>query len=203
MQPISQLPAFSFQSSYLAKGRQSLKDDADEGNAKRVIHFIRDHPGCHLRRIRNELGISMGTVQYHLARLEKAGRIASNRHGLFRYYFPIGVFQDNEKNLLEILSQETARDILIFIIEQKNPTQTDIVGRIGVSAASVSWHLSRLTELRVITEVKEGKYKRYQLNGDPRNLVSLMKNYYPSLWDRWSNRLAEMFLSMSDGEGEQ
>jgi predicted transcriptional regulator len=145
----------------------------------------------------------MGTVQYHLARLEKAGRIASNRHGLFRYYFPIGVFQDNEKNLLEILSQETARDILIFIIEQKNPTQTDIVDRIGVSAASVSWHVSRLTKLGLISEIREGKYKRYQLNGDPRNLVSLMKNYYPTLWDRWSNRLAEMFLSMSKGEEEK
>lgn len=201
MQAMSVLRVFAFQSSALvSKGRPGLKDDADEGNAKRMIQFIQDHPGCHLRRIRNELGISMGTVQYHLARLEKAGRIASNRHGLFRYYFPIGVFQDNEKNLLEILSHETARDILIFIIEQKNPTQTDIADRIGVSAASVSWHVSKLTELGVITEVKEGKYKRYQLQGDPRNLVSLMKNYYPSLWDRWSNRLAEMFLSMSKGE---
>lgn len=179
-----------------------MKDEFDEGNVRRVIQFIQDHPGCHLRRIRSELEISMGTAQYHLARLEKAGRIASNRHGLFRYYFPIGVFQDNEKNLLEILSHETARDILIFIIEQKNPTQTDIAERIGVSAASVSWHVGRLTELGVIGEIKEGKYKRYQLNGDPRNLVSLMKNYYPSLWDRWSNRLAEMFLSMSK-EGEE
>lgn len=186
-----------------SKGRQILTDEFDEGNAKRVIQFIQDHPGCHLRRIRNELEISMGTVQYHLARLEKAGRIASNRHGLFRYYFPIGVFQDNEKNLLEILSQETARDILIFIIEQKNPTQTDIVDRIGVSAASVSWHVGRLTKLGLISEIREGKYKRYQLNGDPRNLVSLMKNYYPTLWDRWSNRLAEMFLSMSKGEEEK
>jgi predicted transcriptional regulator len=186
-----------------SKGRQILTEEFDEGNAKRVIQFIQDHPGCHLRRIRNELEISMGTVQYHLARLEKAGRIASNRHGLFRYYFPIGVFQDNEKNLLEILSQETARDILIFIIEQKNPTQTDIVDRIGVSAASVSWHVGRLTKLGLISEIREGKYKRYQLNGDPRNLVSLMKNYYPTLWDRWSNRLAEMFLSMSKGEEEK
>jgi len=186
-----------------SKGRQILTDEFDEGNAKRVIQFIQDHPGCHLRRIRNELEISMGTVQYHLARLEKAGRIASNRHGLFRYYFPIGVFQDNEKNLLEILSQETARDILIFIIEQKNPTQTDIVDRIGMSAASVSWHVGRLARLGLISEIREGKYKRYQLNGDPRNLVSLMKNYYPTLWDRWSNRLAEMFLSMSKGEEEK
>jgi predicted transcriptional regulator len=179
-----------------------LKDEADEGNAKRVIQFIQEHPGCHLRKIRSELGISMGTAQYHLARLEKAGRVTSNRRGLFRYYFPVGVFQDNEKSLLEILSQETARDILIFIIEQKSPTQTEIVDKIGVSAASVSWHVGRLAELGLITEIREGKYKRYQLRGDPKNLVSLMKNYYPSLWDRWSNRLAEMFLSMSKGEEE-
>jgi predicted transcriptional regulator len=185
-----------------AKGRSILKDEADEGNVKRVIQFIQEHPGCHLRRIRSELGISMGTAQYHLARLEKAGRVTSNRRGLFRYYFPVGVFQDNEKSILEILSQETARDILIFIIEQKNPTQTEIVDKIGLSAASVSWHVGRLAELGLITEIKEGKYKRYQLQGDPKNLVSLMKNYYPSLWDRWSNRLAEMFLSMSKGEEE-
>jgi hypothetical protein len=27
-----------------------------------------------------------------------------------------------------------------------------------------------------------------------------LKNYYPSIWDNWSNRLAEMFLSMSKEE---
>ena len=165
-----------------------------------MIQFVQGNPGCHLRRIRNELGISMGTAQYHLDRLEKAGKLTSNRHGLFKYYFPAGVFQDNEKNLLEVLSHETARDIMIFIIERKNPTQTDIVDRIGVSAASVSWHVRRLTDLGIISEIKEGKYKRYKLEGDPKDLVSLMKNYYPSLWDRWSNRLAEMFLSLSRGE---
>lgn len=177
-----------------------MKDEDIEGNTKRVLQFIQENPGCHLRQIRQELKVSMGTAQYHLGLLEKAGRIASNRHGLFKYYFPIGVFQDNEKNLLEVLSHETTRDVLMFIIEQKNPTQTDIVNKIGVSAASISWHVKRLTELGIITEVKEGKYKRYQLRGDPKYLVSLMKNYYPSLWDRWSNRLAEMFLSLSRGE---
>ncbi|MGI0014056.1 MAG: winged helix-turn-helix transcriptional regulator, partial [Nitrososphaera sp.] len=168
-----------------------------------VLQFINEHPGCHLRQVRNEVGISMGTAQYHLARLEKAGRITSNRRGLFKYYFPIGLFQDNEKNLLEVLSQETAREILMFIIEQKTPTQTDIVGRIGVSPASISWHVSRLNEFGIITEVKEGKYKRYQLRGDPKSLISLMKSYYPSLWDRWSSRLAEMFLSLSPAEGKE
>jgi len=180
-----------------------LKDDDIEGNTKRALQFIQESPGCHLRRIRQELRVSMGTAQYHLGLLEKAGKITSNRHGLFRYYFPVGIFQDNEKNLLEVLSHETARDILMFIIEQKNPTQTDIANRIGVSAASASWHVRRLSEFGMITEVREGKFKRYQLREDPRHLVSLMKNYYPSLWDRWSNRLAEMFLSLSVGEEKE
>jgi len=139
----------------------------------------------------------MGTTQYHLGLLEKAGRVTSNKHGLFRNYFAAGVFHDQEKSLLEALSHKTAREILILIMEQGNPTQSDIVDKVGLSSPSVSWHVRRLTESQVITEVREGKYKRYQLRGDPAQFVSLMKNYYPSLWDTWSDRLAEIFLSLS------
>jgi predicted transcriptional regulator len=177
-----------------------LRDDDVDGNAKRVLEFIQEHPGCHLRQVRKELEISMGTAQYHLDQLEKASRITSTRRGLRKHYFPAGLFQDNEKSLLQVLGQETARDILMFIIEQRHPTQTDIAEKIGVSTASINWHVGRLLELGLITEVRDGKFKRYQLSGDPRYLMSLMKNYYPSIWDRWSNRLAEMFLSMSGGD---
>lgn len=200
MQPAPLLELQFSASAAVAKGRLVLTDEVEEGNARRILLFIQEHPGCHLRRVRNEMGISMGTAQYHLARLEKAGKVTSNRHGLFRYYFPIGVFQDNEQSLLEILSHETARDILIFIIEQKNPTQSDIADRIGVSAASVNWHTRRLSELGIIAESREGKYKKYQVRVDPKSLMLLMKNYYPSLWDRWSNRLAELFLTLSREE---
>lgn len=144
----------------------------------------------------------MGTAQYHLGRLEKDGKVTSNRHGFFRYYFPAGLFQDNEKNLLEVLSHETARDIVMFIIEQKSPTQTEIADKIGLAAASASWHVARLVKFDVITEIREGKFKRYRLAGDPKALAILMKSYYPNLWDKWSNRLAEMFLSLSPSEGE-
>lgn len=171
-----------------------------EGNAKRVLEFIRDHPACHLRQIRKELGISMGTAQYHLHLLEKGRSITSNRHGLLKHYFAAGVFQDNEKVLLEVLSNESARDILMFIIERGNPTQSDIATAFRMSAPSISWHVARLAERKIITNVREGKYKRYQLRGEPKHLVALMKSYYPSLWDQWSNRLAEIFLSLSQGE---
>ena len=163
----------------------------------RVLHFIQENPGCYLRLINRELEVSIGTVQYHLAKLEKMGKITANRYGLYKYYFPIGIFQEKQKNVLQVLSQETARGILLVIIEQKNPTQKDIINRIGVSSAAINWHIRRLITLNIIYEIRDGKYKRYQLHMDHKYIVSLLRNYYPNIWDKWSNRLIELFLSLS------
>jgi len=171
--------------------------DESDDTVDKVLCFIQDNPGCHLRRIKREIGISMGTVQYHLHKLEKMGRVTSTRRGLYKYYFPSGLFRENEKEILEVLTHETARKILMFIIEQKSPTQTDIVNSVRISARSISWHVGRLIALKMIREIKDGKYKRYQLQDDAKDILTLLRSYYPSVWDKWSMRVVEMFLSLS------
>ena len=174
----------------------------EDNTTDQVLRYIQENPSCHLRKIKKDLDLAMGTVQYHLDKLEKAGRITSQKHGLHRYYFAIGVFEENEKQLLEILSNETAREILMFIIEQKSPSQTEISRRIGISPASINWQIKRLEASKIVDEIREGKFKRYKLHGDPKQVVALLRNYYPNIWDKWSNRLAEMFLSLSKGAEE-
>ena len=171
--------------------------DESDDTVDKVLYFIQDNPGCHLRRIKREIGISMGTVQYHLHKLEKMGRVTSTRRGLYKYYFPAGLFRENEKEILEVLTHETARKILMFIIEQKSPTQTDIVNSVRISARSISWHVGRLIALKMIREIKDGKYKRYQLQDDAKDILTLLRSYYPNVWDKWSMRVVEMFLSLS------
>jgi len=171
--------------------------DESDDTVDKVLSFIQDNPGCHLRRIKREIDISMGTVQYHLHKLEKMGRVTSTRRGLYKYYFPAGLFRENEKEILEVLTHETARKILMFIIEQKSPTQTDIVNSVRISARSISWHVGRLIALKMIREIKDGKYKRYQLQDDAKDILTLLRSYYPNVWDKWSMRVVEMFLSLS------
>ena len=171
--------------------------DKSDDTVDKVLCFIQDNPGCHLRRIKREIGISMGTVQYHLHKLEKMGRVTSTRRGLYKYYFPAGLFRENQKEILEVLTHETARKILMFIIEQKSPTQTDIVNSVRISARSISWHVGRLIALKMIREIKDGKYKRYQLQDDAKDILTLLRSYYPNVWDKWSMRVVEMFLSLS------
>jgi predicted transcriptional regulator len=173
--------------------------------AERILQFIQKNPGCHLRKIKVMMHISLGTAQYHLDRLEKMGRIVSTRLGLYRHYFPVGIFHENEKEILQVLGQETTREILMLIIEQQAPTQTDIVNSIGISAASVNWHIRHLIDFKLIEEIKEGKYKRYQLHDrdtSSRYIATLLRNYFPNIWDRWSNRLVEIFLSLSRSDNK-
>jgi predicted transcriptional regulator len=182
-----------------------MSDELGE-TAEKILQFIQTNPGCHLRKIKEMIHVSQGTVQYHTDRLEKNGNITSNRSGLYKHYFPVGVFQDNEKEILQILSQETIRQILMFIVEQQAPTQTDIVNSIGLSASSVNWHMRRLIDFRLVEEIKEGKYRRYQLRNrkvSSKYITALMRNYYPALWEKWSDRLIDIFLSISRGETKQ
>jgi predicted transcriptional regulator len=177
-----------------------VEDGQPGKTSERILHFVQNNPGCHLRKVKEMIGISQGTVQYHTDRLEKMGKITSTRSGLYKHYFPVGVFEDNEKEILQILSQETARRILMLIVEEQAPTQTDIVNSIGISASSVNWHIKRLIEVRLVNEIKEGKYRRYRLEDrrvSSKYITALMRNYYPAVWEKWSDRLIEIFLSMS------
>ena len=168
------------------------------GNKDRVYRYIQANPGCYLRQIRSELSISMGSVQYHSYRLQKTGKITSVKEGLYKLHFQSGVFCDDEKKILRILNQEKPREIIMYIIEEGRPTQTDIVNRVRISAPSVHWHVKRLIAFNMIEEVKEGKYKRYTLrNGNVKFIGELLKNHHPTFWNRWCSRIAEMFLSLS------
>jgi len=42
----------------------------DQGIVDKVLYFIEDNPGRHLRRIKRAIDFSMGTVQYQLDKLE-------------------------------------------------------------------------------------------------------------------------------------
>jgi len=143
----------------------------------------------------------LGSVQYHAYRLEKSGKITSTREGLYKLHFQSGAYRDHEKLLFRVLNQETSREIILFIIEQKSPTQSDIVKRLGSSAPSVNWHVKRLIDLNLINEIREGKYKRYKLRDnviDSKYIMEMLKTHHPNLWNKWSNRLVELFLSLSD-----
>lgn len=168
-------------------------------NEFKILNYVKENPGSHLRRIRNELGFSMGTIQYYLNKLEKEEKIISSRNGLHKCFFVTGIFGEKEKNIIKYLNQDTPRRIILYIVQQGHPTQTDIAKELRVTSPTINWNLNRLTSSKIITETKDRRYKRYSLSADidPLVLTKLLKSHYPSLWSKWSDRLAEIYLSLS------
>ncbi|VFJ12598.1 winged helix-turn-helix transcriptional regulator [Candidatus Nitrosocosmicus franklandus] len=178
------------------RGHQNTNDNTNES---RILNYIKDNPGIHLRRIKGDLGCSMGTIQYYLSKLEKEEKITSSRTGLHKCFFVTGIFGENEKDVIKFFNLETPRKIIMCIIQHGQPTQMEIAQELGITAPTVSWNLSRLTRTKIITEIKDGRFKRYSLNSDidPLMITKLLKSYYPSLWSKWSDKLAEIYLSLS------
>lgn len=174
-------------------------------NTFRVINHIKENPGCYLRQIKKSLHLSMGSIQYHLNKLEYEGKIISQKSGFYKHYFPIDVFKEHEKDIMTFLTQETPREIIMQIAENGNPTQTDIANSLEVSPSTINWHLKRLSKANIIKEIKDGKYKRYIISPEisSLNIGKLLKNYYPSIWDKWCNRIAEMVLSVTYAEEDK
>lgn len=176
-----------------------MTEDDVLGSEIKISSYIRNNPGCYLRQIKKEVKLSMGTIQYHIDRLENKGAITSIRSGLYKHYFSTGKFKDNEKDIIKFLSQGIVREIIMLVLEKGNPTQTEIAKSIRISPPSTNWHLKRLIEANLLDEQKDGRFKRYTIKkeSDSQYILEFIKNYYPTIWDNWSDRLVKIFLSLS------
>ena len=161
-------------------------------NGRRIYEYIVDNPSCHVRKISRELDLAIGDTQYHLKTLEKKDLIKSRRVGLFRMYYAVAIFRERQQSILAVLGQEVPRDIILFLIENPGATQIDIV-HTSLTPPTINWHMSRLIEIGLVSRRKKGKFVKYYTQGDTEDITNILKIYYPSLWSKLSNRLAEFF----------
>jgi DNA-binding transcriptional ArsR family regulator len=139
----------------------------------------------------------MGVTQYHLYALEKEGKILSRRSGLFKRFFPSFQFAEPQKDILDALSNETERDLLLYLIQNPRSNQKELSVYARISPATVNWHMKRLLRLGVVSAKHEGQFVKYSVNGGP-EVVALVRNYHPSLWELWVDRLANAINAVAD-----
>jgi predicted transcriptional regulator len=139
-----------------------LKKDEilDQFTRGKIYGYVMANPGDHYNSIQKTLGIPNGTFAYHLQVLEKEGFIRSARYGTRRCFFPAD---------MRIPEQETAlkagqRLIIEKILEQPGISQKEIADSLGVSPATVSYHVKGLLELGVVDSERYGMRLRYYIN---------------------------------------
>ena len=165
-------------------------------NKQRVYDYVKNHPGSHLRKISKELNMAASDAQYLLNILEKAALVRLRRMGLYKTYCPASIVGERYGYILAVLQQETPKNIVIYLIENSEATQRDIAQHMGLAAPTINWQMRRLIEIGLVYSRKEGKFVKYSLKGDINDIITLLRSYHPSIWDKLSDRLAELFLGI-------
>ena len=167
-----------------------------KNNRDLIYQYVKSYPGSHLRKISKHLSLGMGNIQYHLDALEKIGIIKSRKISIYKVYYDVGVLGERHESILAILQQETPRSILIYLIENPGASQSEIAAYVGCSAPTVVWHMSNLMKIGLVKHRRDGKFIKYNIKGNLKEITGLIKSYHPTVWDRLSSRLADLFLDI-------
>jgi DNA-binding transcriptional ArsR family regulator len=80
----------------------------------------------------------------------------------------------------------------LFLLEEGPARNREIAEEVGVSPPSVSWHVSRLTDEGVVTEVSEGRTTLYAVD-DEELTMGLLVRYQESFVDRAVDRVIDFW----------
>jgi predicted transcriptional regulator len=136
---------------------------------EQIYNHIKRYPGDHYRSIMNKLKLKNGTLVHHLTRLEQEELIKSQRDGLYKRFYPIGMkiprsnvsmyYPDGTVtyNIDDRQVSELQMSILKALGEKPGISQKEISEAIGESRRVVNYHVKLLTQSKLIKVVREGR----------------------------------------------
>ncbi|MGA1792836.1 MAG: winged helix-turn-helix transcriptional regulator [Thermoplasmatota archaeon] len=134
-----------------------------------LLDLITINPGINLSSIRRELQLSQGAVSYHIMKLEKSGKIYSDKGSKERRYYPssmgymAAMRQSHMDEIESILANDTSRSI-VGMLREGPRSQNEIVTELNVSPSTVHWHMERMKKAGLISKEQKGRSVYYELN---------------------------------------
>ena len=97
--------------------------------------------------------------------------------------------REDIESVLAIYTPETLKSILLYLIENPGASQLEIATHVGCSAPTVAWHMSLLMKIELVYNHKQGKFMKYYIKGNLKEITDLIKSYHPTIWNKLSSRL--------------
>src|SRR5581483_9509078 len=111
-----------------------------------VYKLIQENPGLGVSEIASRSGLGWGTTVYHLDRLEREGFVASERGGLHKCYFAVGLVDRATRRAAATLKADTRRDVAQVLVSRPGITQSELCEALGLSASAASKQVSKLEQ---------------------------------------------------------
>jgi predicted transcriptional regulator len=129
----------------------------------KVLEVILRSPGVRYKQLQRITGLPNGSLSYILKKLEGSRCIIVNRSNYSTAYYPKGI-KAAELPLIENLRNNIDRKIMQHILNQGQSTFYDIVNHSKRAPSTISWHLNRLKDNKLIISTNHhGKPRAYKI----------------------------------------
>lgn len=170
-----------------------MSDPNLELASRRAIYqYVADNPGVNFRMLLDDLDYAQGTLQYHLRWLADEDLIEVSDDGQYTRYYPAAEFDEADQTVMNALRREYSRRILAHLLAEGPLTTSDLSDRIDKAQSTVSWHLSTLAEVGLVTKERDGRRVIYEVV-DPDRVRYLYTIHRKSFTDRVVDRLLDLW----------
>jgi predicted transcriptional regulator len=156
----------------------------------RLRTYVYDHPGTHFSALTRALNLAPGQVQYHLRKLRRGGTVVEEQlYGKTHYYPP--EFGPWERRAIALLRRETARDVLLALLESGPDRPATVADEVGIARSTLSYHTDRLVEQGLIEKRADDGPMRLAVTR-PTATAALLDEIAPSLPERLLDRFTRL-----------
>ncbi len=157
-----------------------------------IMAFILTNPGVYLREISEDLGLSMGSVQYHTWVLTKNGEVEECRRGRYRRFFGTAKYGEEERLVISLLRQGSTGRILVALSGGQPLAHMRLASLLGMTSQALSWQMKRLKAMGIVETVAiQGRPERgYRLVDDVRRCVQEVGDHSPRVEPKLMQALA-------------
>ncbi len=150
---------YKFMGIFLPLYTKLKKEDVMNQYTRGKIHgYLLANPGDYFSSIGKALDISGGNLAYHLRVLEREGEIVSKMDGVYKRFYPRGARVDHSA---ENELSSVQRAIYEAIEETPGIIQREIASLLGITSATVSYHLGKLASRGMVKARRKGMAMRY------------------------------------------
>lgn len=160
-----------------------------------IVDAISSTPGIHLRALAGQLDIAVSTLEYHCYQLVRTGHLNTRETGGFKAFYPAEGMDRRDKDLLYILRQDAPRRICSHLLLHPGATPKDLKVVLGLSGATMSFHLSKLRKAEMLHEVVSGRTKLLSIVDEER-VANVLVTYQQSFVDQTVDRFAAAWLDL-------
>jgi len=142
---------------------------------RKIYRFILEFPGLSRSELSKKIDMPYSTLKYHLEYMKKRDVIVEKRIGKYLRYYAKNMVGAREKQILNILREDTPRMIILYLDAYISASLHEIANFWKKDPRTVAYHIKKISKLDMIDNVQIGKEIYYELKDSWEILLVIIK----------------------------